>query len=46
LSAVGAAFSVGAAAVCAPAPELKLKTPASTTMANDQIPRPIAVSFF
>jgi hypothetical protein len=46
LSAVGAAFSAGAAAVCAPAPELKLRLPASATIASsDTIVRPIAFSF-
>jgi hypothetical protein len=52
LSAVGAAFSVGAVGVCAKAPELKLTTPASAAAAisdpafSDPLPRPIAVSLF
>jgi len=55
LSAVGAAFSVGAVGVCAKAPELKLTTPASAAAAisdpafsdpSDRFPRPIAVSLF
>jgi hypothetical protein len=52
LSAVGAAFSVGAVGVCAKAPELKLTTPASAAAAisdpafSDPFPRPIAVSLF
>jgi hypothetical protein len=46
LSAVGAAFSAGAV-VCAPAPELNVKTPASAAIAiSDPIPRPIAISLF
>src|SRR6202011_6170128 len=45
LSAVGAAFSVGAAAVWAPAPELNARTPASAAIAvSETIPRPIAIS--
>jgi hypothetical protein len=47
LSGVGAAFSAGAAAVCAPAPEWKAKTPASIAAAiSETVPRPIAISFF
>jgi hypothetical protein len=54
LSAVGAAFSVGAGAVCACAPALKLKmaTIAATAVSGrefafrDQVVRPIAVSLF
>jgi hypothetical protein len=47
LSAVGAAFSTGAAAVCAPALELNPKTPASAAAAiSEPIARPIAISFF
>jgi hypothetical protein len=55
LSAVGAAFSVGAVGVCAKAPELKLTTPTSAAAAisdpafsdpSDRFPRPIAVSLF
>jgi len=57
LSAVGAAFSVGAVGVCAKAPELKLTTPASASAAaaisdpafsdpGDPFPRPIVVSLF
>ena len=57
MSAVGAAFSVGAgagagagvgvAAVCARAPEPSVKTPAIAAIAtSDRIVRPIAVSFF
>jgi hypothetical protein len=46
LSAVGAAFSAGAAAVCAPAAELNASTPASVTMAiSGPLLRPIAISF-
>jgi hypothetical protein len=45
LSAVGAAFSAGAAAVWAVAPELNAKAPASATIAtHDPIPCDIAVS--
>src|SRR5258707_12612797 len=55
LSAVGAAFSVGAVGVCAKAPELKLTTPASAAAAisdpafsdpRDRFPGHIAVSLF
>jgi hypothetical protein len=47
LSAVGAAFSAGVVAVCAPASEVNAKTPASATMPiSDPIDRPIAISFF
>jgi hypothetical protein len=45
LSAVGAAFSVGAVAVCAPALELNARTPASAaTAVSETIPRPIVIS--
>jgi hypothetical protein len=47
LSAVGAAFSAGAAAVCAMAAELNTKTPASAaSAASDLFPRPIALLLF
>jgi hypothetical protein len=47
LSAVGAAFSAGAAAVWAPAAELNANTPVSATMAvSDPIARAIAISHF
>jgi hypothetical protein len=57
LSAVGAAFSAGADAVCAPATALKLKTAATAAIAtsdlvirepafHDRVARPIAISFF
>jgi hypothetical protein len=46
LSAVSAAFSA-CAGVCATAPELNARTPASAAAAkSDPIPRPIAISFF
>jgi hypothetical protein len=45
LSAVGAAFSAGAAAVCAVAPELNANAPASAAIAtHDPNPCGIAVS--
>jgi hypothetical protein len=47
LSAVGAAFSAGAAGVSARTVELNIKTPASAAVANPRAnPRPIAISFF
>jgi hypothetical protein len=47
LSGVGTVFSAGVAAVCAPAPELNAKMPASAAAASsDPNRRPIAISFF
>jgi len=47
LSAVGAAFSAGAAALRAPASEPGAKTPASAAIANsDRFHRPMAISLF
>src|ERR1700733_5250246 len=43
LSAVGAAFSAGGAAVCAIVPEVNARTPASAAaIISDLLPRPIA----